>query len=462
MTENARKMIDFDIGRRSLLQGAALGAAALAAGPGLMASAGAAALRPDDAFWDGIRGRFVLNPEMRFMNIGTSGSMPLETLNILDSESREAARLSAHGYGRHDAYREAIAPGFGADPDEIVISGNTSDGMCIALQGLVWEEGDEIVTTNHEHPGGDSPMRLLRDRFGVVINRVEVPVGNDQTAQDYVDMFAAAITPRTKALVFSSPTFITGTLLPVRRLAELAHDRGLVTIVDGAHLPGMMNINCHELGIDFMAGAAHKWQCGPLGTGILYVRNKVREEMNPLPLPGFYPITTSSYPDGGLPERMSAGAANDDMAGRIQSCGSRNAPVYAAVANVCEIWDRIGRQNIEDYVVSMGTSLKERIAEEWGVEALYSPKDDPELLCALTAFNPFRNPAMVTDRDISSRFVSRLREEYNFIIRNVGITLPGSEDRHWGVRVSTHLWSDMDQVDQLVAAMKELADDMAA
>ena len=89
-------------------------------------------------------------------------------------------------------------------------------------------------------------------------------------------LFASAITPRTRALLFSSPTYTTGALLPIRMLAGLAGERGIVSIVDAAHLPGMLHRGFAEMGVDFLAGSGSKWQCGPAGTGILFVRNKVR------------------------------------------------------------------------------------------------------------------------------------------------------------------------------------------
>ena len=396
------------------------------------------------------------------MNIGTAGSMPIEVQEVLNTENRRAARECLNGYGNFRAIREQIAPGFGADADEIAISGNTSDGMCHALFGLQWERGDEIVTTNHEHPGGNVPMALLQDRFGVVIKRVIVPVGNKQKAEDYVELFERQITPKTKALVWSSPTYKTGTMLPVKLLAKLAMDRGLVSICDGAHLPGMMNINYRESGLDFMAGAAHKWQCAPLGTGILYVRNKVTAA-NQRPLPVYFPAITSSYPlTGGLPARATGPKETDDLAARIQSCGSRNMPVYAATAKACEIWDRIGRGKVEAYTLALSAHLKEKVAAKWGVESLYSPKDDPRLACALTAFNPMRRPADIMDKPKSDAFVKRIQDEYGFIIRNVNFPVPGAEKEHFGIRISTHIWTNAAEIDQLVDAMWDLSGKMVA
>jgi len=455
--------------RRSFLRALGISTAAVGFGGALPTAASAApqtssgfwnnaaALANDKVFWAQVQKLFTLDKSLLFMNIGTAGSMPMESLDMLDDASRTAAELSGNGYGAHGDIRTAAAAGFGGEGDELVISGNTSDGCCRVLLGLEWSPGDEIVTTNHEHPGGDVPMAILRDRYGVIIRRVEVPVGNDQTAEDYVALFAGAITAKTRALFWSSPTYKTGTMLPIRELVDLAISRGLMSIVDGAHLPGMMAYNYRNLGMDFMAGAGHKWQCAPLGTGVLYVRNRVGS-FNPQPLPRLWPTNSSNYAN---PANIYPRGPGVNIADRLQSCGSMNRPVYLAWGKSCAIWDQIGRQKIQDYILSMSLYLKDRIANEWGEAALYSPKDDMRLVSALTSFNPFRNPADITNQPKSSQFVARMRDEYGIVIRNVNVPVIGSLSQHWPVRISTHLWHDFDDVDRLFHAMKDLSNKMA-
>jgi selenocysteine lyase/cysteine desulfurase len=458
--------------RRSFLRAMGISTAAAGLGGALAKSASAApgtssgfwtnsaALANDKVFWQQVEKLFTLDKSLLFMNIGTAGSMPFESLGMLDDASRATAEQSGNGYGAHADIRAAAAAGFGCDVDELVISGNTSDGCCRVLLGLEWSPGDEIVTTNHEHPGGNVPMAIIQDRYGVVIKRVNVPVGNNQTAEDYVALFAAAITNKTKAMLWSSPTYKTGTMLPIRELVDLAISRGLISIVDGAHLPGMMAYNYRNLGMDFMAGAAHKWQCAPLGTGVLYVRNRVGS-FNPLPLPKIWPTNSSSYPTGGIPPRNPVATPPFNIADRLQSCGSMNRPVYLAWGKSCAIWDQIGRQRIQDYVLSMSAALKNKIASEWGPGALYSPKDDPKLVSALTSFNPFRKPADITNQPKSTEFVTRMRTEYGIVIRNVNVPVIGSAVDHWPLRISTHLWHDFDDVDRVFSAMKDLSNKMA-
>jgi selenocysteine lyase/cysteine desulfurase len=436
---------------------------ALAATPST-AGAASAALPPPSSkgYWDAVRRLFVLDRDVLFMNVGTVGSPPREVLETVDRVHREVAVGAIAAYSDFADVRAVAARGYGCDPDELVISHNTSDGMSKIVAGLALKEGDEILTTNHEHSGGNVPMALARDRHGVVIKRVALPVGNDQRAEDYVELFRRAITSRTRVLLFSAPTYKTGTMLPIHMLARLAQDHGLTTVVDGAHIPGMMAYDFHELGVDFLAGSAAKWQCGPGGTGILYIRNKVLSRHNPNPLPQFWPVVSSGYPgEGGRPARTDGPTESYDIAADLQRVGNGSLAVMAGVGNACEVWDRIGRQRIQEHVLGLSGYLKELIAERWGVKSLYSPKDDPRLVCALTSFAPFRDAGDVHDARKTATLVSRLKDEHGIVIRTSDFPVIGSSRNHQTVRVSTHLFHQKGDVERVVDALWRLSGEMS-
>lgn len=404
---------------------------------------------------------FVLDPKILYMNIGTTGSTPAHILKAFDDYNREVARNPRESFGGLNPLRTAIAPGFGATFDEIVMSYNTTDGMNKILAGVELNEGDEILTTNHEHPGGIGPMNILKYRRGVIVTPLALPVGNDHTAQDYENLFAANIKPNTKAFVFSAPTFLTGTMLPYRRLARLAQQHGIMTIVDGAHATGMFNLNFHETGIDFWGCSGHKWQCGPGGTGILYIRNRV-SDFNPLPVFNFWPSITGNTAFTG--PRTNANAATYGVGGRVQQIGNPNYPMLRAFAETCQYWDSIGRGAIEAHDLALSAYLKQRIVAHWGAANLYSPMNDPELVSALTSFSPFHASSLVLQAGTaaaaetaqSGTFVERLRLEYGIVVRNTSVPVIGSPATHHPLRISTHLFHSRTDVDRLVAAMVDL------
>jgi selenocysteine lyase/cysteine desulfurase len=455
------------LGRRGFLVAIAAAGAALGAGwqhPALAEGTddprSLAASGPRD--W---RRLFVLDRDPLFMNVGTVGSPPAAVLRALQDEQRLVARTALSDYHfTFDDIRKQVGAGFGADSDEIYLSSNTTDGVCAVLAGLALREGDEILTTNMEHPAAATPMTILHDRRGVVINKVALPIGSAQRAEDFVPLFARAITARTKVLLFSAPVFRTGTMLPIRMLAELAQRHGLISVVDGAHVPGMFAMKLRELGVDFLAGSGAKWQCGPARTGVLYLRNKVLPQFNPNPLPEFWASVTSSmtYPaNGGLPPRTTNSVATYDVGALLQDEGNPSLAQINAFTQVCQMWDAIGRQRIQDYILGLSHALKQRIAERWGVKAIYSAMDDPRLQSAMTVFNPFANPADVLDLTKANAFVTRLHDEEHITIRNVIVPVIGSAGPHYPMRVSTHLFHNLEDVERFVASAWRLSRAMA-
>jgi selenocysteine lyase/cysteine desulfurase len=471
-----------------------------------------AALLANAGFWEEVQRRFILNPQRLFMNIGTAGSMPRVVVDKFNTDNTAYATDSLNGYTNFLAQRQTMARGgaagatipagngFGVDADELVVSYNTSDGMSHALLGIQWQAGDVVITTNREHPGGDVPLAIARDRYGLIVRRITLPVGNSQTAAGVAAQFAAEIDAaraagqRVRALMWSSPDFLTGTMLPIRRIVDVAIAKSngfppIITICDGAHLPGMMAYDYAALGVDFMAGAAHKWQCGPGSTGILIIRNKVRPQFNPLPLPAYFPVTTSGLGgtaptvasvdgrDANAPKLLvgttpwasragsTAPTAVFDIGSVIQSCGSKHVPLIAAVGEACRMWDEIGRKNIETYILTLARYAKEKIATDWGVGALYAPKDDPELLSALTSFDPFfglptsQNGTMadaaIASATLSGQVVTRMLNEDGIIVRNTTVPTPGGN--RYPLRLSTHLWHDPADVDRALSSARRLA-----
>jgi isopenicillin-N epimerase len=380
------------------------------------------------------------------MDVGLDGA---RLARVYDAVDHEACSTFAE-------VRHAIASGFGCDADEIVVTHSTTDGLCKAVGGLRLRAGDEIVTTTREHHGGRATLALARDRLGIVVRTAELPYGADQRADVIVDRISRAITRRTRALLFSAPTFDTGAMLPVRALADLAEARGIVTIVDGAHIPGMLAVKFRELGIDFLAASGTKWQYGPPGTGLLYIRNKVLPEFNRRPLPEFWPLISVWYPQaGGLPPRTRTRKASYDIAEYLQAAGAASQGRMQALQDACRIWDELGRERIEKYLLGLSLYLKERIAEQWGPDALFSPMERT-LHSAICTFNPFRDQEHARDERRMKRFVSCLQERHGIVLRAVGINIDG-KGACYGVRISIRILHDRNDVDHLIAAMIEAA-----
>ncbi|MCP4136809.1 MAG: aminotransferase class V-fold PLP-dependent enzyme [bacterium] len=454
MSQNAESKIN----RRNFLKLAglsAVGGAAAVIAPGSLE----AASRPGNflldrghskrGYWRKVQKSFMLDPQKVYMNIGTTGSMPRVVLQNYNHYNRLVAKEPwdmGEEWGSWPYMQELIdymAPQYGADADELVLSRNTTDGMCSILGGLQFEAGDEILTTHHEHVGGISPLYLVRDRYGVSVNEIEIPVF-PESDEEFVDLFESHITSNTKLIVFSHITYKTGVRLPAKKICEMAQEYGIATLVDGAHSVGMLNLDLHDMGCDYFAGSGHKWQCGPGASGILYVR---RERPNS---PTLFPVNSSLYPYGFMV----------NITGQLQYVGHDNYPAKRALRDACEMWEDIGRDRIEEYVLSLSSLCKQKIQQTFGDTAtIYSP-DIPELTSGITAFNPFEDK---TDNDIIVEFRDRLREEYGFVIRYTDFKVHKSDAANsHALRISTHLFHDRRQVNNLVEALYDLYRDMTS
>ena len=133
----------------------------------------------------------------------------------------------------------------GCTRDEIALVRNATEANSYIANGIDMKAGDEVLMTDQEHPGGEQPWQLKAKRYGVVVKKVTLPKPVNDPAQ-VLNLFSDAITPRTRVMFFSHITTVTGVVLPAKELCALARSKGILSAVDGAHVPGMMRFNVHD------------------------------------------------------------------------------------------------------------------------------------------------------------------------------------------------------------------------
>jgi selenocysteine lyase/cysteine desulfurase len=416
------------------------------------------------ASWDQIRELFMLTPDAIHLNTGTIGAMPYEVLDTMDQVTRAwtGGLMDVYPPGMYTEHRANIAHSFGVDQDEMVICHNATEGVARIINGLDLHEGDEVITTTHECYSVLSNFNLVRNRHGITIKTLTPPSGYHVRAEEIVEMFERAIGPRTKVLAFAAVTLFTGTSMPVRALCELAQRHGLITVIDGALVPGMLDCSMREWGADFVSCSGSKFQCGPLGTGLLYVRNKVVPEFNPLPLPVLWPIISTWYPmHGSPPPRSRTEIESDNIGDYLQSAGSASIARGAGLAKACEIFDRIGRKRIERRAFELADHGRELIAEHFGERAMYSPGADTRLRSPLVAFHPFRAERDAWNVKKIHEYVMRMEKEHRIWIRWTEFDVPGSPHQHYAARFTAHLFNDHQEIERAVRTMVRLAEEMS-
>jgi selenocysteine lyase/cysteine desulfurase len=239
------------------------------------------------------------------------------------------------------------------------------------------------------------PIAWARDYFGVQVKIVDMPTNftSDYTVDYVLSLFEPELrnTPAAgnkQYLAISEVFYKNGLRMPVKELCQLAKAYGAYTIIDSAHGWGQLPVNCHDYGVDFIAGAGHKWLCGGPGTGILYIRNQGGS------LPPFNGGNWGSY--GNLFTAPSAKFYNREKAtggwqpGNIQGRGETNTPALYAMSDSAAFFNYVGVSDIYARGVALGNYFKDKVATQWGQGALFVQKNsDPRFATALTAFNPF-------------------------------------------------------------------------
>ena len=230
--------------------------------------------------------RWRLDPGVVFLNHGSFGATPG---TVLDLQSELRARMEAEPVrffvrdleAMLDRVREALGPVVGAPPRDLAFVPNATTGVNAVLRSLHLEAGDELLTTDHEYNACKNALDFVAERAGarVVVARVPFPSsGEDEVVQAVV----SKATSRTRLLLIDHVTSPTGMVLPVERIVRDLAARGIDTLVDAAHAPGMVPLSLAELGAAYYTANCHKWLCTPKGAAILYVRPDRQQGVRPV------------------------------------------------------------------------------------------------------------------------------------------------------------------------------------
>jgi selenocysteine lyase/cysteine desulfurase len=243
---------------------------------GRVAHIGAAELADDEKFWAQVRSKFKLNKDWINLENGYYCFQPEEVLARFFQHARDI-NYQASWYMRNtrltDKARVAarLAQMAGCQPEELIITRNTTESLDTVISGFDWKPGDEAVMATHDYGAMLDQFRLMARRWGMKNVMVEIPL-DPKSDDEIVQLYAGAITSRTKLLMVPHMVNITGHILPVAKIADMAHARGVPVMVDGAHTFAHVEFRIPDLHCDYYGASLHKWLSAPLGAGILYVR----------------------------------------------------------------------------------------------------------------------------------------------------------------------------------------------
>jgi isopenicillin-N epimerase len=232
------------------------------------------------------RAPWLLEPDISFLNHGSFGACPAPVIEAQRAwrqrmEAEPVRFLGRELEGHLDEARREVAAFLGADADGLAFVPNATTGVNAVLASLRFEPGDELLANDHEYNATLNALHAAARRDGakVVIVHIGFPIADpSQVVEAYLD----AVTPRTRLALVSHVTSPTALVLPVAQLVRELDRRGVDTLVDGAHAPGMLPLDLAALGAAYWTGNGHKWLCAPKGSGVLHVRADVRHRVRPL------------------------------------------------------------------------------------------------------------------------------------------------------------------------------------
>ncbi len=238
----------------------------------------AAALADDEAYWGLIQRAFDAERTMINLNNGGISPAPSHVLEQMIRDLRFVNELPVeHNWRvlepRMESTRRELAKEFGCDPEEMAITRNASEGLEIMILGIDLQRGDEVIVTNQNYGRMITTWQQRERREGIVLKQVSFPVPmTDPKA--FVRIIEQAITPRTKVIELTHITNLTGQILPIREVVQIARPRGIEVFVDGAHAFAHFPFTRDQLDCDYYATSLHKWMHAPIGSGFLYVRKE--------------------------------------------------------------------------------------------------------------------------------------------------------------------------------------------
>ncbi len=233
-----------------------------------------------------LKDQFLLDPSVTFLNHGSFGACPKPVFEVYQNWQLELERQPVEFLGRRsdgllNEARAALGVYLNADADDLVFVMNATLGLNTVIRSLKLEPGDEILTTDHEYGALNNTWAFICQKTGAKYINYPMPLPVT-THEAFVERFWTGVTPRTKVIFLSHITSPTALIFPVKEICRRAREAGILTIIDGAHVPGQIPLDLTDIDADFYSGNLHKWLCAPKGSAFFHARKDMQQMVEPL------------------------------------------------------------------------------------------------------------------------------------------------------------------------------------
>ncbi|MBL7964683.1 MAG: aminotransferase class V-fold PLP-dependent enzyme [Flavobacteriales bacterium] len=385
----------------------------------------------EEAFWRQVRAAFASSPTIVNLNNGGVSPSPRAALEALDHYNRMCNEAPSYYMWRildqdREPLRMNLARLAGVSPEEIALVRNATEALNTVIFGLPLKAGDEVVVSTYDYPNMANAWRQRAMRDGITLVHADPKLPSADEAA-IADAFISNFTPRTKLVHLTHVVNWNGQIMPVRRIADEAHKRGIEVLVDGAHSFALLDHTIADLGCDYWGTSLHKWLCAPFGNGLLWIS---REKIGKV-----WPLLSNDKPTG------------EDIR-KFETLGTRSFPVEMATGYSLELHELIGTARKQQRLHFLKTYWMERLQDVPGIAFHTLP--EPRYSCAIGTFS------------LQGRRANLLSEELfnKWKVHTVGIereARPGLEAGFNHVRVTPNVYTTLDELDRFVEAVRAVA-----
>lgn len=378
----------------------------------------------DEAFWARIRKDYILKPEYINLENGYYNIIPNPTMNAFIAHVRDVNYQGAY-YMRTVQWENKkqitgrLAEMLNTGKENMIITRNTTESLDMIIGGYPWKAGDEVVFALQDYGAMRDHFKQISRRFGVACREVSVP-NHPESDEELVSLYQEQISPNTRMLMICHMVNITGQILPVRKICDMAHRLGVEVLVDGAHCIGHIPVDLPALGCDYYGSSLHKWLSTPLGAGMLYVKTAHIDKI--------WPLLAEHHREPG------------DI-GRLNHTGTHPVHTDLAIADAMDYLDRIGLEAKSERLRFLQRYWSDALREVENV--VISTPEAPQRSCG------------IANAGISHMKPARLAEVLlaEFGIFTVAIDYANVQ----GCRITPNVYTTTEELDRFVDAMTTLA-----
>ena len=378
----------------------------------------------DDDFWKLVRSQYDLNQDFINLESGYYNIIPKPTLKK-QIEHIKRVNLEGSFYMRKSRFKDKstitseLANFVGCNSKNLIITRNTTESLDLIISGFPWKSGDEAIYAYQDYGAMQDMFEQIGKRYGVVLKKVSVP-NHPKNDMELISLYESQITSKTRLIMISHMVNITGQILPVKKICDMAHSYGVEVLVDGAHCVGHFNFKIDNLNCDYYGSSLHKWLATPLGAGLLYVNNKH--------IPKIWPLIADHEKD---PNKIQ----------RLSHTGTHPVSTDLTIIDAIEYLNSIGIKKKESRLRFLKTYWQNALKNESNI--VINTPFDPQRSCGIGNVG-LKNMKPET-------LANRLYEEFG--IFTVAIDYANVK----GCRITPNIFTNENELDTFIDAMKSLA-----